>query len=584
VRILCLAFAAWAVAATPAWCTSRVSCAVADPTGLPPPWTASRQSVPSADVAWRVEGNAVFRRDAQGEKRFEPDDDVDLLGIFFVTTDEGWIVGQGGAIFHTRNGGSSWRRQDSGVDDDLVSITCSDPRHCWVVQAAGALLRTSDGGGQWSRSALIRASGPRRFGPDPTPLVFLDSQVGWIASPDGTLQATTDGGASWIPQTVRFDDEIVTRLDTLWFSDAQQGWAASGNRLARTLDGGRSWELTLTIDEALSFWAIASHDGRRVFAATGGDCHAHKRTGVNYVSEDGGATWEEHTGPLERSVDWEEEIRDPRSASLERLWIAGRNDYRVLDVSATAGGVLERSLLVRRRASECHEVEILTGNETKAASLVEWAGGLDPCRLDPQRVESALQKLAPAAVEAVRIIAQCDGVRKVFDVPDAARPPLRRASPSLLRLVDLAHRTPEEPGSTAEPKTVAALRAGQYDEAFESPGGLQALLTQYRGPERRGTRAVVEWLEPPHLRPAGVLPDYPAIAKVARVAGKVTLDLTLDDNGAVREARASSHVPLLDAAGVEAARSWRFQAPAVASDMSLRVVLDFKLELCAILD
>ena len=153
-----------------------------------------------------------------------------------------------------------------------------------------------------------------------------------------------------------------------------------------------------------------------------------------------------------------------------------------------------------------------------------------------------------------------------------------------MRLVELADRRPETPAAAAETELVSVVRAGGYDVAFQNPSGLHALLAEYRGPERRGTVGIVEWIEPRHLRPAGAFPEYPAIAKMARVTGKVVLDLTLDDTGAVREARVSAGIPLLDSSSLTAARAWRFQREAAPRDEPLRVVLDFKLEHCAILD
>lgn len=74
---------------------------------------------------------------------------------------------------------------------------------------------------------------------------------------------------------------------------------------------------------------------------------------------------------------------------------------------------------------------------------------------------------------------------------------------------------------------------------------------------------------PPQLvrRPGSVLmqdavtrvePTYPPLAKAARVSGAVVVEVTVDEQGRVISARATSGHPLLKDAAVAAARGWTF--------------------------
>ena len=54
------------------------------------------------------------------------------------------------------------------------------------------------------------------------------------------------------------------------------------------------------------------------------------------------------------------------------------------------------------------------------------------------------------------------------------------------------------------------------------------------------------------------LPEYPVIARAAHASGAVTVEITIDENGAVVAARAVSGHPLLQAAAVNAARQASF--------------------------
>ena len=72
-----------------------------------------------------------------------------LNSTTFIDALRGWIVGNGGLILHTEDGGKNWIVQDSGVDYDLLKVQFSDPQKGWVV-CYGDILSTSNGGQSWT--------------------------------------------------------------------------------------------------------------------------------------------------------------------------------------------------------------------------------------------------------------------------------------------------------------------------------------------------------------------------------------------------------------------------------------------------
>jgi len=54
-------------------------------------------------------------------------------------------------------------------------------------------------------------------------------------------------------------------------------------------------------------------------------------------------------------------------------------------------------------------------------------------------------------------------------------------------------------------------------------------------------------------------PDYPAIAKQARVAGRVELEFTIEPDGSVGEVRVVSGHELLRPAAIDALKKWKFK-------------------------
>ena len=65
-------------------------------------------------------------------------------------------------------------------------------------------------------------------------------------------------------------------------------------------------------------------------------------------------------------------------------------------------------------------------------------------------------------------------------------------------------------------------------------------------------------------------PTYPSAAKSAGASGKVVVEVTIDEEGKVIEARAVSGHPMLQQAAVQAARLAKF-SPAMLSGQPIRV-------------
>src|SRR5262249_5953928 len=76
-----------------------------------------------------------------------------LNDLVFLNDQSGWVVGTGGTILHTANGGASWQRQESGTTSELHAIKFVDAKYGWIVGAEATVLRTKDGGKTWSAAA-----------------------------------------------------------------------------------------------------------------------------------------------------------------------------------------------------------------------------------------------------------------------------------------------------------------------------------------------------------------------------------------------------------------------------------------------
>ncbi|MBX3414067.1 MAG: hypothetical protein KF708_15375 [Pirellulales bacterium] len=301
-------------------------------------------------VAVGLFGTLPVARGADGPSR-PPDaapllEDARLADIHFVDPQQGWAVGDRGVVWHTRDAGQTWQRQESGVNCPLTAVHFLDAQTGWIAgrftepytqNSRGVMLRTRDGGATWQRD-------PKLMLPGLTDVGFFDLMHGWATGdasaffPSG-VYVTDDGGRTWMPLAgTRFTSWnagsfvdpgtgiIVGRsataavisqraprevtLPTLGLrgvkrvrhANASIAWAvAEGAKVLRTEDAGATWRPVL--DETTSVGIAAAFDFNAL-AVLGNECWVAGNPGTRvFHSPDGGQSWTSHaTGhwmPLE---------------------------------------------------------------------------------------------------------------------------------------------------------------------------------------------------------------------------------------------------------------------------------------------
>ena len=188
-----------------------------------------------------------------------------LFAVKMVDATHGWIVGQDGLILHTTDGAKTWERQDSHAtiqDRDsppqpiyLFAVEALDAQHAFAVGDRSIMVTTSDGGVTWKPKKVVAVSADQSesiVAADPVlyDVKFLDSQRGWIVGEFGKIFHTTDGGETWHEQqkTLMDGTSIVDPLDlpTLFGVHLKGGDEALAagleGHIARTTDAGQHWK------------------------------------------------------------------------------------------------------------------------------------------------------------------------------------------------------------------------------------------------------------------------------------------------------------------------------------------------------
>ena len=184
---------------------------------------------------WAV-GWGFVRKTEDGGKTWQEQDygaDHNLLGVYLVDRDRGWLVGgEGGWIYRTLNGGQTWTRvKMPGGWVYLQDIVFIDNNRGWAVGWGGTILHSTDGGVSWQRQDAD-ASGILEG------VYFINEQKGWVVGHEGVILHTEDGGENWEVQSNGTDASLMG----VGFANEMVGWAV-GNQgtILITRDGGQSW-------------------------------------------------------------------------------------------------------------------------------------------------------------------------------------------------------------------------------------------------------------------------------------------------------------------------------------------------------
>ncbi|HZR83287.1 MAG TPA: YCF48-related protein [Candidatus Binatia bacterium] len=170
----------------------------------------------------------------------------------------GWAVGQGGTIIKTTDGGATWNKQESGTENYLFSFHALTPEHVIAVGDRSEIVESKDGGATWKATeykppkegagGMTAEEETVAQAPSFYDVTFIDGKTGWIVGEFGKILKTTDGGATWKEQQqTLIGGEIVDALSLptffgVHFVDANNGAAAGlDGRIAITADGGATW-------------------------------------------------------------------------------------------------------------------------------------------------------------------------------------------------------------------------------------------------------------------------------------------------------------------------------------------------------
>ena len=165
-------------------------------------------------------------------------------GVAFPDSLNGWVVGLGGTVRHTTDGGLTWSGQSVGsTTATLTTVSFADPLHGIIGANGGSRYWTANGGANWNVVGGYLFSGS-------TASSMVDDVHGWLAgsaldldlfSPVPRVERTTDGGAVWDTWTIFSDSSSCVDVQ---FIDADLGYMTKvplPSIFYRSTNGGEGW-------------------------------------------------------------------------------------------------------------------------------------------------------------------------------------------------------------------------------------------------------------------------------------------------------------------------------------------------------
>jgi len=242
-------------------------------------------------------------------------EDIKLNDVVFVSENVGWVAGDKGSIFHTKDGGKTWAAQlggDTGSSAEPVrSMRFLNATTGWA-EMNGKLLRTTDGE-SWEVYGSLGGEYKAYYD-----WIFLSPTEGvQIIKEGGTIARTDDGGKTWRqvnpPCRVKIEagglpQNAACALKQFHFTSPEVGYATGSTVepqvffLLKTTDGGNSWSLHSTVPDV----AHPHEPHFMQYVRFTDDTHgvaALPRGEKVLLTSDGGATWHgivsQVKGPME---------------------------------------------------------------------------------------------------------------------------------------------------------------------------------------------------------------------------------------------------------------------------------------------
>jgi photosystem II stability/assembly factor-like uncharacterized protein len=233
----------------------------------------------------------AFAVNAQGWVLKRTDIKVDLVAVFFTSSEKGWIAGDAGFLASTTDRGKTWVPYRLNTTEDINEIYFRNEKNGYLV-AGRTMFVTRDGGRTWQEIRIYRAGDFGAGRPEFLSIRFSDNRRGYVVGSvlrrsgdedvvvDSLLMRTEDGGDTWR----RISVPTKTELFHVDFNGNSHGWVVGDEGVIfATTDEGKTWRKQDSGTSATLFNVDFRNDDNGYVVGQGGTI---------LRTENGGQTWE----------------------------------------------------------------------------------------------------------------------------------------------------------------------------------------------------------------------------------------------------------------------------------------------------
>lgn len=163
------------------------------------------------------------------------------------------IVGEGGVMLSSVDGGITWDSIASGIATTIRSVQFPFPDTAYACGDSGMILRSNDGGRSWNRMDSPTSANLSRL-VFPSGRIVPNSRTAWIAGDSGIVLRTTNRGGPW----TKLRSPGVATFRSLFFSNFINLWlTGDSGKIYRSSNVGSSWTLISGAPATTQFHAIS---------------------------------------------------------------------------------------------------------------------------------------------------------------------------------------------------------------------------------------------------------------------------------------------------------------------------------------
>jgi photosystem II stability/assembly factor-like uncharacterized protein len=164
---------------------------------------------------------------------FEDADHQRVTRLMFGKDGSARAFGEGGVFFHLQEDGTTWKRSRTAIKYLLTNGSFTNTSLGAIVGAGGTIMFTEDGGFTWEKASLLGES-DSKF----NSIFFYGREGAWAVGNRGRIFRSSGGARLWRQQT----SGVSVNLNDVYFTSPTNGWAVGDNGIIiRTRDGGSTW-------------------------------------------------------------------------------------------------------------------------------------------------------------------------------------------------------------------------------------------------------------------------------------------------------------------------------------------------------